>query len=578
MKASVATWQRAAALMLLCSLSAGHPALATPQDPQALQERLDDPPRRRDPRAGRSTPAPVLLGFPRIVQVNVDAEGQNILGDAANEPSIAFDPTAPDRLSIGWRQFDTTASNFRQAGSAYSRDGGRTWTNIGVLETNVFRSDPVLAADGAGNFYYYSLRSTQQPNAGCDMFVSSDGGQTWTNPIPAFGGDKAWMTIDRTGGIGDGNVYAVWSIFGDCCSNLTFTRSIDGGLTYSPPAALPLTPIWGTAAVGPDGELYISGRDPGNLGTFRVTPSINANRPFQDPLFGTSPDIDLGGPLVFHGLVNPAGLLGQVNVAVNISDGPARGDVYLLASVDPEGIDPLDVHIVRSSDGGATWTTPVRVNDDPPVIEGTPPWQWFGTMSVAPNGRIDVVWNDTRNDVVESRFSELYYAFSIDGGDTWSRSEPLSPPFDHFLGYPNQSKLGDYYHMVSDDVGAHLAWAATFNGEQDVYYLRIGDYDCNGNGIGDQVDLASGTSDDCDGNGIPDECEVAAGTAPPGGFACDDPADVNRDGLVNVDDLLEVILSWGSCPEPPEPCPADVDGDGEVGVDDLTAVILGWTF
>jgi len=65
--------------------------------------------------------------------------------------------------------------------------------------------------------------------------------------------------------------------------------------------------------------------------------------------------------------------------------------------------------------------------------------------------------------------------------------------------------------MVSDDVGAHLAYAATFNGEQDVYSLRIGDHDCNANAIGDQVDITDGTSADCDDNGIPDECEIAAG-------------------------------------------------------------------
>jgi hypothetical protein len=64
--------------------------------------------------------------------------------------------------------------------------------------------------------------------------------------------------------------------------------------------------------------------------------------------------------------------------------------------------------------------------------------------------------------------------------------------------------------MVSDATGAHVAYAATFNGEQDVYYLRIGDYDCNSNGIGDAVDISSGTSLDRNSNGIPDECEGLA--------------------------------------------------------------------
>lgn len=61
-------------------------------------------------------------------QVNVDADGNNIVGDAANEPSIAVDPNNPNNIVIGWRQFDTTASDFRQAGYSYSTDGGETWT------------------------------------------------------------------------------------------------------------------------------------------------------------------------------------------------------------------------------------------------------------------------------------------------------------------------------------------------------------------------------------------------------------------------------------------------------------------
>ena len=40
-------------------------------------------------------------------QANVDATGNNILGDAANEPSIAVDPTDGNKMIIGWRQFDS---------------------------------------------------------------------------------------------------------------------------------------------------------------------------------------------------------------------------------------------------------------------------------------------------------------------------------------------------------------------------------------------------------------------------------------------------------------------------------------
>ena len=178
----------------------------------------------------------------------MDEFGNNILGDAANEPSIAVDPTNPNIMVIGWRQFDTISSNFRQAGYAYSHDGGRSWTCPGVHEPGVFRSDPVLDSDSEGNIYYYSLRSDLL----CHLFKSSDGGVSWIGPIDAFGGDKAWIAIDRTGGIGHGNFYAAWDHAG-CCGDDWFTRSTDGGAVFDPPVPIPEQPIWGVTTAGTDG-------------------------------------------------------------------------------------------------------------------------------------------------------------------------------------------------------------------------------------------------------------------------------------------------------------------------------------
>ena len=91
--------------------------------------------------------------------------------------------------------------------------------------------------------------------------------------------------------------------------------------------------------------------------------------------------------------------------------------------------------------------------------------------------------------------------------------------------------------MVSDRVGAHLVYAATFNGEQDVYYLRLGDWDCNDNGVGDATDISSGASQDLDLDGIPDECT----------------ADRDGDGVVDPLD---------NCPDEYNPDQIDSDGNG----------------
>jgi hypothetical protein len=49
----------------------------------------------------------------------------------------------------------------------------------------------------------------------------------------------------------------------------------------------------------------------------------------------------------------------------------------------------------------------------------------------------------------------------------------MSESFNPHIGWPVQQKMGDYFDMISDDGGAHLAWAGTFNNEQDVYYSYI---------------------------------------------------------------------------------------------------------
>jgi len=450
-----------------------------------------------------SPPASVVRGPFESVQVNVDANGNNILDDAANEPSIAIDPGNPDRIVIGWRQFDSIQSSFRQAGYAYSHDGGLTWTFPGVLDPGVFRSDPVVQADADGNFYFYSLTSNGKYT--CHMFKSTDGGVLWTDPLYAYGGDKEWFSVDRTGGMGHGHIYCAWDHAG-CCEPYRFTRSIDGAASFEEPIELLGNPIWGTTDIGINGEFFASGVKQRNRGVFRLTRSSDAKNPGVTPTFDLTVDIDMGGRLdYFLGRgPNPGGLMGQVWVAVDHSNGPTRGNVYMLSSVNPWGDDPLDVIFARSTDNGRTWTGPRRVNDDP---VGTNAWQWFGTIAVAPSsGRIDVIWNDTRN-TGEDELSEMFYAYSTDAGETWSKNIPVTPVFDSHDGWPRQNKLGDYYDMISDELGPKIAYAATFNGEQDVYFLPIA-IDCNGNGLHDGDDIASGRSKDANGNGIPDECEL----------------------------------------------------------------------
>lgn len=520
----------ASSVLLTCGLAASQAAGADRDT--APHETFSNPPGlSAHPVSG--SPAAEPFRFQTFIsrQVNVGADGADIVGDAANEPSIAVDPTHPNHMVIGWRQFATTTSNFREAGYAYTRDGGLTWTFPGVLEDGVFRSDPVLDCDADGNFYYLGLTMTRPPEAitrTCHLFKSSNGGLTWSPAVFAYGGDKEWMAIDRSDGPGRGHIYSSWNPNYSDFGEGFFTRSVDGGASFEFPIAMPAVPLFGTMVVDDEGMLLIAGKEAAATGdAFSFLRSADARNPLVTPTFTTT-TFQMGGVLLngaaYPPSPNPDGWLGQVWIDIDRSGGPRDGNVYVLCSVDPPDVpgiyaDPLDIHFVRSEDGGATWSAPVRVNDDP---VGNGAWQWFGTMSVAPNGRIDAVWNDTRNTLL-STYSQLFYAFSNDGGVTWSPNQPCSGIWGSYLGFPSQNKIGDYYDTHSDLVGVDVAWAATFNGGQDIYYLRIGDHDCNGNGIGDPADIGNHTSADDNLNGIPDECEdtpadvaVLIPDAPPG--------------------------------------------------------------
>jgi hypothetical protein len=409
-------------------------------------------------------------------QVNVDANGNNILGDAANECAISVDPTNLSKMTIAWRQFDSVTSNFRQAGWGFTTDGGTTWTFPGVLQNGVFRSDPVTNSDEIGQFFYLSLQSTVNLSFFCDdLWRSTDGGQTWVERSAdrgGGGGDKEWFTIDKTSGPGHGFQYQSDDGINCSGSGVEFQRSTDGGVTWQSPIVVPGGTDLGTLDVDTNGNLFIGGE---GFSNFNCVRSSNAQIGGQTPTFDRNTSVNMGGSLGSGG-INPAGLDGQCFLAIDRSGTATNNNIYMLASVVPPGRSTTDVMFVRSTDGGLTFSTPRRINDDP---VNPSKWHWFGTLSVAPNGRIDSVWYDTRN-AANNTDSQLFYSFSTDGGITWAANVAVSNTFNPFEGYPNQDKIGDYISIVSDNTGGNVAYSATFNfnasrnqHEEDVYYVRV---------------------------------------------------------------------------------------------------------
>jgi hypothetical protein len=441
---------------------------------EALETSKNMPP--APPRKIETSPRMISsFGVFTSFQANVDASGNNILGDAANEPSIAVDPTDGNKMMIAWRQFDSIQSDFRQGGWGYTTDGGIHWTFPGVLQPGVFRSDPVTKSDEAGNFFYLSLQSDLNQSFFCDdVWRSTNGGQTFTEQSPdraGHGGDKEWFTIDTTGGTGHGFLYQFWTSFFACnFDGTSFNRSTDTGVTWQSAISPPNFTDTGTLEVDINGNLFVGG----GSSPFRCLRSSNAQNPGITPTFDQNVTVDLGGDLI-QGGINGIGLCGQTFIAVDRTG--TNSNVYMLASTTADFSSGTNVMFARSTDDGLTFSPPHRINDDP---VNPSKWHFFGTLSVAPNGRIDVVWYDTRN-AVNNIDSQLFYSFSTDGGATWAPNVQVSNTFNPQAGFPQNEKIGDYITIVSDNTGGNVAYAATFNEnpnaigghEQDVYYVRV---------------------------------------------------------------------------------------------------------
>ncbi|USN97983.1 MAG: exo-alpha-sialidase [Phycisphaeraceae bacterium] len=543
--------------MIVASALAGGPA-GLHESGEFKHESCEDPMPRLPAATASMNPLPRWMlseGLVDIVQVNLGPDGMNILGDAANEPTIVVDPTAPNRMAICWRQFDTVESNFRQLGYSWSVDGGRTWAPIDRITPGKFRSDPVLQSGPDGTFHVVSYDA-----AYVYSFYSQNGGRDWSEPALAFGGDKEWLAVHPGGDV----LFQHWTSDAN--------RSFSGGMippgggpwdVWERPARINV-PIWGNSAFGPDDAYYVVGQTGVGVDLVRF------DDPLADVLTPTRrTTVWLDGTNTSFNGPNPGGILGMPQVAINPASGSYQGEVYVVAPIRTYDLgDPSELRFTRSIDRGETWLAePITINDDGP--NGFV-YQWFGTISIAPNGRIDVVWLDMRDDPDPSDgvyISELFYSSSSDGGRTWTPNAQLSVGFDSRLGWPNQNKMGDYYHMVSDGVGADLAWCATFEGEQNVYYTRIGPRDCNRNGIADDDDFASGVLTDCNGNGVPDECEIAAGVDVPCYGCIADFAEPY--GTLDLADIVAFIVAFGSG----DPRADLAEPFGVLDLDDISAFI-----
>src|SRR5262249_2101097 len=149
-----------------------------------------------------------------------------------------------------------------------------------------------------------------------------------------------------------------------------FQRSIDGGVTWQTPLIIPHGPTSGTLDVDTNGNLFIGGE---GSTTFLCVRSRNAQIGSQTPIFDQSTSVNMGGFLGFGG-INPDGLDGMIWLVIDHSGGSTNNNTYMLGSIVPNGRSTTDVMFVRSTDGGLSFSAPVKVNDDP---VNPNKWHWF---------------------------------------------------------------------------------------------------------------------------------------------------------------------------------------------------------
>ena len=350
-----------------------------------------------------------------------------------NEPSVRISRKDPNRAVAAWRDFRTGVNPpIRRIGYVYTTNGGTTWSPsslIPVASSEYPRSsDPAVTVDTAGNFYIATISITDRNDAGKILiFKSTDQGETFalhsaapSDTVEVYD-DKEYIVCDYTPSSPYcNNLYISWTRFTLNTSFVGnfFTRSTDGGLTWSPSLEFDDAGNGGQGsdpAVGSNGDIYVVWENGGVY--FDKSTDGGAS-------FGTDQLLPIN---CYNGFPS---------IAVDHSGGPNDGTLYVVGT-DWNG--DYDVYFTSSTDGGNTWSTGLRVNDD---LIGNGKNQYWPWISVDEWGNIAIVYLDTRNTPNNNIF-EAYIAYSTDGGQTFTNE--LLGTAQSTTNTPNQAvRFGDY--------------------------------------------------------------------------------------------------------------------------------------
>jgi hypothetical protein len=445
-------------------------------------------------------------------------------------PALAVDPNDPNTVVMA-------VGDARNGGCGLrvSRDAGLSWTTTAPTllpdptATCIQRAlGPVMAPAFASDGSLYvalpsSVPETDAANGPIDLLVArtSDLGLTHETATVAksdmvaidpaeYGGQgpteqaNTWhkfpsLVIDPDN---PKRLYAGWRwyAYGTDLQALSaavpfrpyFGVSDDGGKSWSEPVDL-LAVSKGVSAYGGSAPMLVVAPN-GNLYGFskELRASPPAGQASEDPrvLMFMSTD---AGKTWSTSVVNDGGPNLQASPEAAVD--PRNGDLYVVYAVGPKHTPlgtpppaPQKVFVTRSTDEGKTWIEPTKI-DDPsaPTDRGD---EFYPTISIAPNGRIDVAWYDFRNDPFGprqvgqfyrgERYWDVYYSSSTDGAATWSANMRVTDPSVDggagatFNNIDTRGPMG----LESTEEAVYLAWSDSraSRGEleaEDAYFTRI---------------------------------------------------------------------------------------------------------